>query len=248
MRPPSPLRLKMQPQAVLFDWDNTLIDHDHLVTLFSDQWVREMGKPPYPTPEEMNQQWAADHRAFFSRYFPDVPPEDVSKRFHQLMAEVPPEKVRLFEGVRELLDTLRSKGVRMAVVSNKPEERLKAEVAASGLSDYFEVVRGYNAPTTPDAPKPPKKPDPRPITDTLLQMGIPLGRVWYVGDMMDDAGAARSDGIQRFIVRERHRGRIQREAIGHDPEGGIIYLDDINAMRPYAEAVLPRKSHDIVIR
>lgn len=227
--------LKVQPDAVLFDWDNTLLDHDHVVKHFERRWLEELATPPYPSHEELHHQWAESQEVFYERFFPGVEPKTVMGRFRELMAEVPPERVRLFPGAKEILDDLREKGVPMAIVSNKADHLLQREVKMLGLEGYFQVVRGVKNDHEP------KKPDPTPLLETLKAMKVPLGRVWMVGDMTDDSGAARSDGFQRFAVLERHRTRIKNTAIGHDPEGGIIYLDRIDQLAPYVAAVLPKQ-------
>jgi phosphoglycolate phosphatase len=94
----------------------------------------------------------------------------------------------LYPGVRESLDRLRAEGLRMAVLTNKPEKISQDILAGLGVGGHFFRVRGGN--TTVQ-----KKPDPAGVQLLLEETGIPKERALMVGDSAVDVLTARNAGI-----------------------------------------------------
>jgi phosphoglycolate phosphatase len=94
----------------------------------------------------------------------------------------------LYPHVREVLQTLRSRGVRLAVVTNKEGRYTKTVLAAHDLEPMFDrVVSGDTLPT--------KKPDPAGIRSCLLQFEVDSTRALVVGDSSIDVATARNAGV-----------------------------------------------------
>lgn len=228
--------VRERPNAVLFDWDNTLMDHDEHTMPIVDKLVRKLGKPPYPDAQEVSRVWARSPEKCSELYFGNTPPRKVTKIFHRYVEEHRPDNFKLLPSARDVLDDLKARHIPMAVVSNKPEARLKKEIGQLGLTDYFEVIRG-------DRGNSPLKPDPHPLIETIKEMGLALENLWFVGDMYDDIEASRSHGFQRFLVGDRHREKIQALSYGSDPAGKVICLDSIALFREFTAAI-PHAGND----
>ena len=84
-----------------------------------------------------------------------------------------------------LLADLRDAGVRVAVVTNKPDDSARALVDALGLD--VDAVVGAR----PDLPR---KPDPAPLRRAADELGVGLRRCVYVGDLDVDLECARRAG------------------------------------------------------
>lgn len=96
-------------------------------------------------------------------------------------------KTKLYEGVPELLDNLRGRGVPMAILSNKPDSFTQLVVEHFFDPDCFAVVRGARDSVA-------RKPDPAGALAIADEMGIAPPRFLYVGDTNTDmrtAAAAR---------------------------------------------------------
>ena len=97
-----------------------------------------------------------------------------------------PEHTRPYPGIPELLDALAARGIKMAIVTNKPDDSTR-NMTARLLSRWkFDAIIA----ATPDLPR---KPDPRGALDAARIMGLPPAAVLYVGDSdidMKTAGAA----------------------------------------------------------
>lgn len=108
------------------------------------------------------------------------------QRFNGACSEVYP-------GVLPGLEMLRSAGLRLACVTNKPLAFAQALLRAKGLDGYFEQVFGGDSFER-------KKPDPLPLIRTCEALGTRPVRTLMVGDSQNDAQAARAAGCPVVLV------------------------------------------------
>lgn len=99
----------------------------------------------------------------------------------------------LYPGVREGLDALREKGLRLACVTNKPVAFAVPLLEKNGLRSYFELVYGGDS-------LPRKKPDPYPLLKVCEEFGLQPSQVVAIGDSSNDAQAARAAGCRVLNV------------------------------------------------
>jgi phosphoglycolate phosphatase len=98
-----------------------------------------------------------------------------------------------YPGVREGLEAMRGKGLRLACVTNKPAAFTEPLLERSGLASYFElVVSGDTLPR--------KKPDPMPMLHVAQRFGLQPSRVVAIGDSINDAQSARAAGMAVLAV------------------------------------------------
>ncbi len=99
----------------------------------------------------------------------------------------------LYPRVRETLQDLRARGVRLAVVTNKEGRYTDAVLAAHGLDALLDrVISGDTLPT--------KKPDPAGVHACLHQFQVPPHRALFVGDSSIDTATARSAGVPVWLL------------------------------------------------
>jgi phosphoglycolate phosphatase len=94
------------------------------------------------------------------------------------------EKTCPYEGVRKLLDALIIRHIKMAVLSNKPDDFTKKMVAKLLSNGYFESVIG-------EQPSLPKKPDPTVAINIANRLGIAPKEFLFLGDSEIDMETAR---------------------------------------------------------
>lgn len=100
---------------------------------------------------------------------------------------------QLYPGGAAMLDGLASRGVRLALVTNKLEQLAVKLLGELGLSQRFYTIIGGDT-LGPDRAKP--KPD---LINLMLSRTAP-GRAAYVGDTTFDTGAARAAGLPCLAV------------------------------------------------
>jgi len=101
------------------------------------------------------------------------------------------DRTRLYPGVREALDALRSSRT-LAVLSNKPGDMSRAILGGLGVADRFARVYGGD-----DVPK---KPDPAGLQQLAAELGAAPGETLMVGDSKNDVGAGRAAGMRTVGV------------------------------------------------
>lgn len=93
-----------------------------------------------------------------------------------------------FDGVEELLGSLKERGARMGVATNKPVQLALQTLSELGLSDYFEVVLGF------DSPGCARKPAPDTLLAAAAAMNVAIGEIVFIGDDKNDVDAADAAG------------------------------------------------------
>jgi phosphoglycolate phosphatase len=105
------------------------------------------------------------------------------------------------------LQTLKSSGLALACVTNKPSRFTKPMLEKSGLTGFFgAVVSGDDLSL--------KKPDPAPLEFAAEQLGVPLTACVLVGDSTNDIRAAGAAGIPVLWATYGYAGRddIEQDA------------------------------------
>ncbi len=95
---------------------------------------------------------------------------------------------RPYEGIPELLDALTAGNVRMAILSNKPDDSTKATVARLLPNWRFDPVVGAS-------PSVAMKPDPGAALAIARSLNIPPDTFLYLGDTGTDMKTARAAGM-----------------------------------------------------
>lgn len=182
-----------KPKALLFDWDNTLVDtwsiiHDALnVTLEAFQMT------PW-TMEETRARVARSMRDSFPGLFGDNW-ERAAEIFYGRFEDIHLKNLNPLTGVADVLPRLKGEGYYLAIVSNKRGHILRTEIEHLGWGALFGRVVGAD-----DAAR--DKPAPDPILLALEGSGVPAsGRVWYAGDTAVDMETARAAGCVGVLVR-----------------------------------------------
>jgi phosphoglycolate phosphatase len=104
------------------------------------------------------------------------------------------EFAEVYPCVAEGLQQLRSAGLVLACLTNKPLSFAKPLLEAKGLDRYFSQVFGGDSFER-------KKPDPLPLLRTCDILGVEPARTLMVGDSSNDAQAARAAGCPVVLVR-----------------------------------------------
>jgi phosphoglycolate phosphatase len=103
------------------------------------------------------------------------------------------EHAIVYPGVTEGLAGLRSTGLRLACVTNKPVEYARELLAAKQLDGFFEMVFGGDSFER-------KKPDPLPLLKACEALGTRPPHTLAIGDSSNDALAARAAGCPVVLV------------------------------------------------
>ena len=116
------------------------------------------------------------------------------------------DNTRPYEGIVELLQSLKEEGIRCAVVSNK------ADYAVKALSDIH--FRGLMEASVGEMEGIARKPAPDEVDEVLRLTGVDRKKAVYIGDSEVDIETARNAGMDCIAVSWGYRDRWMLEASG----------------------------------
>lgn len=197
-------------RCCIFDLDGTLLDTLKALTYTTNLVLEQFGYGPVD--EEHMKQFVGDgykmqlERAL--RYAGDEKlqhHEESLPLYTELFAKYCLYQVKPYDGIRELLAGLKSRGIRIAVLSNKPHARTVENIEAVFGKGYFDMVAG-------EQPGVPKKPDPAGVRRILDRFGVKPEECLYFGDTNTDMKTGIGAGLVTVGVEWGFRGREELEA------------------------------------
>lgn len=118
-------------------------------------------------------------------------------------------RVKPYPGVPALLDTLKKAGVKLGVLSNKPDRqavRVVEDIFGKGI---FDAVHGQRDGI-------PRKPDPAPLISIADELGAVPEKVLYVGDSEVDVVTGKAARMDTIAVSWGFRSREALKEAGAD--------------------------------
>jgi len=182
------------PKAIIFDWDNTLVDswpviHDALNTTLT-----AFGHPPW-TLAETQRRVRKSMRDSFPGLFGEQW-QQAAGVFYERYEDIHANTIRPLEGAEDMLQSISALDVYLGVVSNKRGDFLRLEADQLGWSGYFGRLVGAN-----DAEH--DKPAAEPVEMALNGSGEGPGeRVWLIGDADIDMECAHNAGCTPVLLRQ----------------------------------------------
>lgn len=181
---------------VLIDVDGTLVDSVPDLAYCVDAMMSELGMPERG--EKRVRHWVGNgverlvKRALVNQL--DGEPDEAlfSKAlpvFEALYRDNTSKRSRLYQGVKEALDFLKTTGVRLGCVTNKARQFTLPLLQDLGVHDYFEIIICGDMVER-------KKPDPMPLLQAAEQLETEPRASMMLGDSMSDVNAARAAGFQ----------------------------------------------------
>jgi phosphoglycolate phosphatase len=182
----------VRPRAVLFDWDNTLVENWRTIQAALNAALTDAGLAEMDM-EQVMFQGRHSAQDIFPKLFGDGW-HHARTIFYEHFAQNHLDGLSIMPGAQDLLDALRGRDVMLGVVSNKKGDLLRREIDFLGWSGRFSRVVGAQ-----DAAA--DKPDPAPVYLALKDSGIaPSSDVWLVGDTDIDMRTAVAAGCYPVLV------------------------------------------------
>lgn len=183
-----------KPRAIIFDWDNTLVDTWPTIHEALRQTFEAMGVEPW-TLDQTRQRVRRSMRESFPELFGDrwTKARDI---FYGAYERVHLDCLTPCDGAVEGLAALAGDDLYLGVISNKTGRYLRSEARHLGWHDYFGQLVGAG-----DAAR--DKPAPEPVDLALEGSGVAAGpAVWMVGDAGIDMEIAQLTGLVPILVKD----------------------------------------------
>ncbi len=184
--------MSTRPRAILFDWDNTLVDSWATIHQALNDCMAAMAKPPWSLAETRERVRLSLREAFPAIFGERW--EEAQRVYLDRFRAIHLERLTLLPGRAELVARLAGEGFYLAVVSNKTGAILRREVERLGWSARFGAVVGAG-----DAAF--DKPHCAVVDLALAPSGIAPGEaVWLVGDTAIDMECAYNSGCVPVLL------------------------------------------------
>nr|AXL06116.1 phosphoglycolate phosphatase [uncultured bacterium] len=171
-------------QAVIFDLDGVIVDSFAVMSeAFAVAYAEVVGDGPAPFEQ---------YRRHLGRYFPDIMrimglPLEMEEPFVRESYRLA-DQVTVFDGMVELLLTLRVRGLRLAVATGKSGPRARSLLDRLGMLPFFAHVIGSDEVARP-------KPAPDIVRHALDLLDVAPEAAVMVGDAPTDLASAQGAGV-----------------------------------------------------
>ena len=193
--------------AVIFDLDGTLLNTDLLIHKTFDH-VFEKYKPGYILSEEEHLSFLGPTlKDTFARYFPESMSDELIEYYRDYNHAHHEDFVTIYPTVKETLETLKTKGYPLAVVTTKYSKAAYLGLDLFDLTQYFDVVLGMDNVNY-------VKPDPEGILKAMNQTNCK--KALYVGDNTSDILAGKNAGVCTAGAKWTPKGTSEMEKLNPD--------------------------------
>jgi len=187
------------PICILFDLDGTLIDTAPGLAATMNTLLARHGRPGLD-PQQLRPFISHGAKAIISHAMAATgtaaAPERIDAMFAEFLDHYRANMAAVsqpYPGVAACLEVLGQRGYRLGICTNRFEASARELIAALGLSDHFGAITGQDTFGI-------GKPDPKPVLNTLAELGGAPGRGVFVGDSEIDVAAARASGLPAIVT------------------------------------------------
>jgi len=204
--------------AVLFDLDGVLVDSETISREASDRTLAEVGI--YLTDDERKEifgrRTVENYRRHIMRRGLDLSAEELVEKKVALFGELIKGRLRPLPGVLDLLAAVNDAGIKKAVVSSSPLDRVNASLEEVGLLKEFEVILSGDCCAE-------GKPDPEPFVLAAKKLGVKPLECVVIEDAEPGILAAKAAGMKCVAVRSPN-------TFGQDLSKADLIVDELGEL------------------
>ena len=188
-------------KACIFDLDGTLTNTLDSLTYSTNKTLEEMGLETI-TKDQCRSFVGDGARCLMERALRASGDTELKRIeegmevYSRIFGENCMYHVRPYDGVVQMLDSLKKKGIKIAVFSNKPHLQAIDVVESTFGKGYFDHIQGQSGEF-------PKKPDPEGLLWILDKLGVSPEEGIYIGDsdvdMKTDATIAHAEELLNYL-------------------------------------------------
>ena len=200
-------------KAVIFDLDGTLLDTLEDLANASNFALKSSGFETHDI-KDYTRFVGNGRYKLIERIVPDKYKQDkeiinnVLRLFDTYYGEHMVDMTKPYDGIIEMIEELKERNMKIAVVSNKPHE-FAEDVVRRYFGDSFEITYGQR-------PNHPTKPDPKTVYEVMESLNIKEDECIYVGDSDVDVNTAKNAGVKSVGVAWGFRGEGELREAGAD--------------------------------
>lgn len=182
----------------IFDLDGTLLDTVKTIAYYGNYALEKNGLPTAPIKEYNYFAGYGIKNLIINmlKYSNSYNEDNFNKVFNDYSTKYDNDVVgitTIFDGLKEVLDKLKNRGIILTVISNKPDFATKKVIESLYGKDYFSFVSGQKEGI-------PLKPNPTSVLTLINDLGISKDDCVYIGDTMVDMQTGTNAGIKSIGV------------------------------------------------
>jgi phosphoglycolate phosphatase len=198
---------KMECKGLIFDLDGTLLDTLEDLADAANATLEHFGFPGHPV-DAYRYFVGEGLKTLIQRIIPGSCTEnqlaEYMKKFGEIYRRIWNVHSAPYEGVSEMISSLQTAGLQLAVLSNKPHVFTEICVETFFPEHPFVFVFGQRDGVA-------KKPDPAGALELAEKMGLDVDEILYVGDTATDMQTGNSAGMRTIGVEWGFRDRAELE-------------------------------------
>ena len=200
---------RMKHAAVIFNLEGTLLDTLEDLTAAVNKTLKDANYPE-KTKEEIKKCVGNNMGELIRAAVPKgttwEESYDLIEPCYKAYAESNTGNSKPYDGIVEMLDELCKEGVKIAIISNKPES-MAQELSKEAFGDRVSLVLGEKEDVK-------ALPAPDLIFGAAKEMGVLLNHILYVGNTKADVQAAKNAGVDGIAVSWGFKDKIYLENHG----------------------------------
>lgn len=215
-------------KACIFDLDGTLADTLESMAAVANELMDEIGLERQPV-DHFRYYCGEGANMLVRRCLKDAGDpqlmyyEEVCRKYRERFNADPLYKVRIYQGIPELLDRLKKQGTALAVCSNKPHDAA-VKVVGELFGNTFDFVIGQSEEIR-------RKPAPDGPLKAAEVLGVKPEECLYIGDTKTDMQTGNAAGMHTVGVLWGFRDRQELQENG----AGVIIENPKELLKIYEE-------------
>lgn len=197
-------------KACVFDLDGTLTDTLESLTYSVNETMKELGLPEITSGQcrefvgngakvliEKTLRTAGDEN--LTRF------EEAFAAYQRIFDKYCTYHVAPYPGITEMLEDMKKQGMKLGVLSNKPDRQAVHVVEEIFGANVFDHIQGQKDGV-------PRKPDPTAVLSIAGEFGASPSETLYIGDSEVDGATGKAAGMDTILVSWGFRSRDVLEA------------------------------------
>ena len=184
----------MSTKLIVFDWDGTLMDSEAKIVTCMHSAINDLGMQQR-SDDEVRHIIGLGLREALTQLYPegtDSEYESLVERYRHYFLHADETASPLFEGSRELIESLSQTEHFIAIATGKGRQGLDRVLNETGLADLFHYSRC--------ADETHSKPNPQMLLDIMDYLGVEKEHTLMIGDTVYDLQMASNAGVDSLAV------------------------------------------------